>query len=174
MNTPDSDDVAHRGVRGRPADPPASAHSRRRLSADSAADLPAPEDTRKTGVKPDDIKAGVRPDYTKLRDRLVVIPVQGRIHMIGGAGATSPCRSATKGTLLVDTGDAAAADKVIAEIKKLADQPGALDHQHHADLDHTGGNGMIAKAGVGSTRRAVAAAPAVEAVVARSSATAPA
>ena len=47
----------------------------------------APEDTRKTGVKPNDIKAGVRPDYTTLRDRLVVIPVQGRIHLIGGAGS---------------------------------------------------------------------------------------
>ena len=46
----------------------------------------APEDTRKTGVKPEDIKAGVRPDYIRLREQLVVIPVQGNIHLIGGAG----------------------------------------------------------------------------------------
>ena len=39
----------------------------------------APEDTRKTGVKPEDIKAGVRPDYIRLREQLVVVPVQGKI-----------------------------------------------------------------------------------------------
>ena len=72
----------------------------------------APEDTWKTGVKPDDIKAGVRPDYAKLRDRLVVIPVQGRIHLIGGAGANIAVQVTDEGTLLVDAGDAAAADKV--------------------------------------------------------------
>ena len=65
----------------------------------------APEDTRKTGVKPDDIKAGVRPDYTKLRDRLVVIPVQGKIHLIGGAGANIAVQVSDEGTLLVDAGE---------------------------------------------------------------------
>src|SRR5436190_20123165 len=59
----------------------------------------APEDTRKTGVKPDEIKAGVRPDYAKLREQLVVIPVQGRIHMIGGAGANIAVQISDEGTL---------------------------------------------------------------------------
>src|SRR5580765_6248733 len=83
----------------------------------------APEDTRRTGVKPDDIKAGVRPDYTKLRDRLVVIPVQSRVHLIGGAGSNIAVQVSDEGTLLVDTGDSTAADKVIAEIKKLQIRP---------------------------------------------------
>ena len=119
----------------------------------------APEDTRKTGVKPDDIKAGVRPDYTKLRDRLVVIPVQGRIHLIGGAGANIAVQVSDEGTLLVDAGDAAAADKVIAEIKTLQIRPVRWIIDTNADLDHTGGNGTIAKTGVAAIAQGGVAAP---------------
>src|ERR1700682_2697864 len=110
----------------------------------------APEDTRKTGVKPAEIKAGVRPDYAKLRDQLVVIPVQGRIHLIGGAGANIAVQISDEGTLVVDTGDSAATEKVMAEIKKLAIRPVRWIINTSADLAHTGGNGPIAKAGVGA------------------------
>src|SRR5258706_13874099 len=104
----------------------------------------APEDTRKTGVKPEEIKAGVRPDYAKLRDQLVVIPVQGRIHLIGGAGSNSAVEVTDEGTLLVDTGDSAAADKGIAEIKKLQIPPGRGILEPGAHLGNTGANGKIA------------------------------
>jgi cyclase len=110
----------------------------------------APEDTRKTGVKPGDIKPGVRPDYTALRDPLVVIPVQGRIHLIGGAGANIAVQVSDEGTLVVDTGDAAASEKVLTEIKKLAVRPVRWIINTNGDLNHTGGNGPIAKAGVGA------------------------
>ena len=119
----------------------------------------APEDTWKTGVKPDDIKAGVRPDYTKLRDRLIVIPVQGRIHLIGGAGANIAVQVSDEGTLLVDAGEAAAADKVIAEIKTLQIRPVRWIIDTNADLDHTGGNGTIAKTGVAAIAQGGVAAP---------------
>jgi len=107
----------------------------------------APEDTRKTGVKPEDIKAGVRPDYIRLREPLVVVPVQGKIHLIGGAGANIAVQVSDEGTLVVDTGDAAAAGRVQAEIKKLQVRPTRWIINTAADLDHTGGNGTIAKAG---------------------------
>jgi glyoxylase-like metal-dependent hydrolase (beta-lactamase superfamily II) len=107
----------------------------------------APEDTRKTGVKPEDIKAGVRPDYIRLREQLVVIPVQGKIHLIGGAGANIAVQISDEGTLVVDTGDRAAADKVQAEIKKLQMRPTRWIINTAADLDHTGGNATIARAG---------------------------
>ena len=110
----------------------------------------APEDTRKSGVKPEDIKAGVRPDYTKLRDQLVVIPVNGKVHLIGGAGANIAVQVSDEGTLIVDTGDAAATDKVLSEIKKLQVRPVRWIINTAADLDHTGGNGRIARAGVGA------------------------
>jgi hypothetical protein len=71
----------------------------------------APEDARKTGVKPGEIKAGMRPDYARLRDQLVVIPVQGRIHLIGGAGGNIAVQVSDEGTLVVDTGDPAATER---------------------------------------------------------------
>ena len=107
----------------------------------------APEDTRKTGVKPEDIKAGVRPDYIRLREQLVVVPVQGKIALIGGAGANIAVLVSDEGTLVVDTGDAAAADKVQAEIKRIQVRPTRWIINTAADLDHTGGNAKIAKAG---------------------------
>ena len=119
----------------------------------------APEDTRKTGVKPDDIKAGVRPDYTKVRDQLVVIPVQGGIHLIAGAGSNIAVQVSDEGTLLVDTGDAAAADKVIAEIRKLQIRPVRWIINTNADPAHTGSNGVIAKTGVASIAPGGVAAP---------------
>ena len=107
----------------------------------------APEDTRKTGVKPDDIKPGVLPDYAKLRDQLVVVPVQGKIFLIGGAGGNISVQVSDEGTLLVDTGDAAATDKVLAELKKIEIRPIRWIINTSADLDHTGGNAKIAKTG---------------------------
>jgi glyoxylase-like metal-dependent hydrolase (beta-lactamase superfamily II) len=116
----------------------------------------APEDTRKSGVKPGDIKAGIRPDYTSLRDPLVVIPVNGKVHLIGGAGANIAVQVSDEGTLIVDAGDAAASERVIAEIKKLQVRPVRWIINTSADLDHTGGNGKIAKAGVGAAANGAA------------------
>ena len=107
----------------------------------------ANEDTWKTGVKPDDIKAGVRPDYVKLRDQLVVIPVQGKISLIGGAGGNIAVQVSEEGTLVVDSGDPAATDRVLAELKKLEIRPIRWVLNTSADMDHTGGNGKIAKTG---------------------------
>ena len=107
----------------------------------------APEDTRKTGVKPQDIKAGVRPDYVKLRDQLVRIPVQGKVSLIGGAGGNIAVQVSEEGTLLVDSGDPAATDRVLAELKKIEVRPIRWIINTNADMDHTGGNAQIAKTG---------------------------
>jgi cyclase len=107
----------------------------------------APEDTRKTGVRPEDIKAGVRPDYVRLREQLVTIPVQGRVSMIGGAGGNIAVQISDEGTLLVDSGDPAATDKVLAEIRKIQIRPIRWIINTSADMDHTGGNATIAKTG---------------------------
>jgi cyclase len=110
----------------------------------------APEDTWKTGVKPEDIKAGVRPDYTRLRDRLVVIPVQGRVSLIGGAGANIVVQVSDEGTLIVDSGDSAATDKVLAELSRLEVRKIRWIVNTSADMDHTGGNAKIANTGTGN------------------------
>lgn len=107
----------------------------------------APEDTWKTGVKPEDIKAGVRPDFTKLRDKLVVIPVQGKISLIGGAGGNIAVQVSDEGTLLVDSGDPAATEKILGALRTLEIRPVRWIVNTSADMDHTGGNASIAKTG---------------------------
>jgi glyoxylase-like metal-dependent hydrolase (beta-lactamase superfamily II) len=85
--------------------------------------------------------------------------VQGRIHLIGGAGSNIAVEVSDEGTLLVDSGDSAAADKVIAEIKQLQIRPVRWIMDTDADLDHTGGNGTSAKTGVASIAPGGVAAP---------------
>jgi len=118
----------------------------------------APEDTRKTGVKVEDIKAGVRPDFVRLRDRLVTIPVQGKVHLIGGAGGNIAVQVSDEGTLIVDSGDPSVTAKVLGEIDKLKIRPVRWILNTSADLDHTGGNAAIAKVGTANAAGGGAAA----------------
>jgi len=118
----------------------------------------APEDTRKTGVRPEDIKAGVRPDYVKLREQLVTIPVQGKLHLIGGAGSNIAVQVSDEGTLIVDSGDTTATDKVLAEINRIKVRQIRWIINTSADLDHTGGNAKIAKTGTANAAGGGAAA----------------
>jgi cyclase len=65
--------------------------------------------------------------------------VQDRIYLIGGAGSNIAVQVSNEGTVLVDTGESAAADKGIAEIKKLQIRPVRWIINTNADLNHTGG-----------------------------------
>ncbi len=74
--------------------------------------------------------------------------VQGKIHMIVGAGANVLVSVGDDGVLVVDSGAAAMSDKLLAEINKLADgRPIRLVVNTHFHPDHTGGNEAISKAG---------------------------
>ena len=79
-----------------------------------------------------------------------VVQVTPDVYMIGGAGANIAVQIGDEGTLVVDTGDPAATGKVMAEINKLAVRPVRWIINTNGDLEHTGGNGPIAKAGVGA------------------------
>ena len=103
------------------------------------------EDTWKTGVKPEDIKAGVIPDLRRLRDQPVVIPVQGNIWLIGGAGGNIAVQVSDQGILLVDAGAEAAADKVIAVLQQWKPRMLRWIIDTSVDMDHTGGNEKVAK-----------------------------
>lgn len=110
----------------------------------------APEDTRQTGELPGDIKPGVVPDYDTLLDSLVVVPVQGNVYMIGGAGANIAMQVTDEGVLLVDAGDARAAERVVAAWKPYQRRrPLRWIVNTSADLDHTGGNEQVARSGEG-------------------------
>jgi glyoxylase-like metal-dependent hydrolase (beta-lactamase superfamily II) len=74
--------------------------------------------------------------------------VQGKIHMIVGAGANVLVSVGDDGVLVVDSGTAAMSEKLLAEINKLADgRPIRLVINTHFHPDHTGGNEAISKAG---------------------------
>ena len=105
------------------------------------------EDTSRFGVPADQIKAGVLPDFNSLRDRLVVIPVQGSVFLIGGAGANIAMQIQNDGVLLVDAGAEAAADKVVAEVKRYAPRTLRYIINTSASMENTGGNEKVAKGG---------------------------
>ena len=81
-------------------------------------------------------------------DGIDVVHVQGNVYMVVGAGPNLAAQIGDEGVLLVDTGTAANASKVIAAMQRM--QPRApiqyiLNTQFKED--HTGGNEAIAKAG---------------------------
>jgi glyoxylase-like metal-dependent hydrolase (beta-lactamase superfamily II) len=78
---------------------------------------------------------------------LGTIHVQGNVHMIVGAGGNIAVQAGDEGVLVVDTGLAQNADRVIAAIRKLSDRPIRWVLNTHFHPDHTGGNEAVAKAG---------------------------
>jgi cyclase len=78
---------------------------------------------------------------------LHVLPVQGNVSMLVGAGGNITVQIGKDGVLLVDTGLAQNSEKVLAEIRKLSPKPIHYIINTHVHPDHTGGNAAIAKAG---------------------------
>jgi cyclase len=73
--------------------------------------------------------------------------VGGNVYMLIGAGANIAVQTGDEGVLVVDTGLAQNADRVIATIRKLSNQPIRWIINTHFHPDHTGGNEALAKAG---------------------------
>src|SRR5271170_4586076 len=87
---------------------------------------------------------------------LTVLPVQGNVYMINGAGGNIAVQIGPMGIVVVDTGLAQNADKVVAAIRKLSDKPIQYIVNTHMHPDHTGGNAALRKAGVTITGANVA------------------
>jgi glyoxylase-like metal-dependent hydrolase (beta-lactamase superfamily II) len=79
---------------------------------------------------------------------LQVLPVQGSVYMIAGAGGNIAVQVGQEGVLVVDTGLAGTSDAVLEEIRKLSDKPLEYILNTHFHPDHTGGNEALRKAGV--------------------------
>jgi len=79
---------------------------------------------------------------------LRVFDVQGNIKMIVGAGANIVASVGREGVLLVDSGNAASADKVLSTIRQLSPKlPVQYVLNTQYDDNHTGGNEALAKVG---------------------------
>ncbi len=76
-----------------------------------------------------------------------VLPVQGNVYMLVGAGANITVQVGNTGVLLVDTGLASTSDKLLAAVRTLSDKPIRYIVDTTDDPDHAGGNEAIAKTG---------------------------
>jgi len=76
-----------------------------------------------------------------------VLPVQGNVYMLVGAGANITVQAGEQGVLMVDTGVASMSDKVIAAMRTISRKPLRYIVNTTDRDDHTGGNETIALTG---------------------------
>jgi len=75
------------------------------------------------------------------------LPAQGSVYMLVGSGGNITVQAGKDGVLIVDTEYAALADKILAAIKKISDEPLRYIINTHYHPDHTNGNERLRKAG---------------------------
>ena len=78
---------------------------------------------------------------------LHTLHVQGNVYMVVGAGGNVTVQAGDDGILLVDSGLAANADKLIAEVRKISKAPIRYLINTHVHADHVGGNEKVFLAG---------------------------
>ncbi len=78
-----------------------------------------------------------------------ILPVQGSVYMLVGAGGNTTLQVGKDGVLLVDTQYAPLAPKIMAAVRTLSQMPVRYIVNTQVEADHTGGNGVIAKLGGG-------------------------
>lgn len=76
-----------------------------------------------------------------------VLPVQGNVYMLVGAGANITVQVGNDGVLIVDSQYAPLSNKILAAIRTLSKGPIRYLINTTADPDHTGGNEPLRKAG---------------------------
>jgi glyoxylase-like metal-dependent hydrolase (beta-lactamase superfamily II) len=78
---------------------------------------------------------------------LEVLPVQGNVYLLAGAGGNVTVQAGEQGVLVVDPGRAEASSSVLAAIRSLSNRPIHYIIDTSVDDDHTGGNAAVAQAG---------------------------
>jgi glyoxylase-like metal-dependent hydrolase (beta-lactamase superfamily II) len=86
-------------------------------------------------------------DYTLAQSAIEVLPVRGGVYMIAGPGSNTVVQVGAEGVLVVDTQTPAQSDVIVAEIRKLSQEPIRYVLNTTGDPDHVGGNEAIAGAG---------------------------
>jgi len=77
-----------------------------------------------------------------------VLPVQGNVYVLAGAGANITVQVGDQGVWLVDSGSAEFSEKVLAAIRTLSKKPIRFLANTGIDPDHVGGNEKISGAGI--------------------------
>ena len=84
-------------------------------------------------------------DFSKVE--IDAVKVTDNMYMLVGAGGNTTIQFGPEGVLVVDTSFAPMSEKILAQIKKLSNQPIRYVVDTHVHGDHIGGNAAIAKAG---------------------------
>jgi cyclase len=88
---------------------------------------------------------GPQPNFDNVE--IHVLPVQGNVYMIVGAGGNITMQVGKDGVLLVDTQYAQLSDKILKAIRTISNGPLRYIIDTHYHADHTSGNENLRKAG---------------------------
>src|ERR1700683_5578661 len=91
--------------------------------------------------------ARARQDQSSDKSVVQLLHVQGRIHMLVGAGANITVQLGDDAVVLVDSGLPQMSPQVLAAIRTLSQKPIEFIINTSVDADHTGGNHNLAQAG---------------------------
>jgi glyoxylase-like metal-dependent hydrolase (beta-lactamase superfamily II) len=80
-------------------------------------------------------------------DSLEVLPVQGKVWLVAGAGGNITVQVGDDGLIVVDTGLTSFSERVLAELRRLSPKPVRMIVSTSVAPDHIGGNDAIAKTG---------------------------
>jgi cyclase len=78
---------------------------------------------------------------------LEVLPAQGNVFMIVGPGGNSAVQIGHEAVVVVDTQTSAASTELLAAVGKLSSKPIRFVINTSVDLEHTGGNEAVSRAG---------------------------
>jgi cyclase len=79
--------------------------------------------------------------------RLETVHIRPNVHLIAGGGGNVVVQTGSDGVIVVDSGATSAADAILAEIRRLTNQPIRYVINTGADADHVGGNSVLSQAG---------------------------
>ena len=91
-----------------------------------------------------DVAAPRRPTYGAT-GTIEILPVQGNVYMLAGAGSNVTVQVGPTSLFVVDTNEAAMSDKLLAAIKTISPLPVRAIVNTSADMDHVGGNEQFAE-----------------------------
>ena len=113
-----------------------------KLALTTAGPQPLPPAPKGRAAK--DLARPYRPTYEN-KGEVEVLPVQGAVYMVAGAGSNVTVQVGPNALFVVDTNEAAMSDRILAAIKTISPLPIRYIVNTSADPDHVGGNERFAK-----------------------------